>query len=322
MANPGLTDAQLVEAITAYEVHGSEQKAATALGLSRPTFQHRLNTAKARGIVPEHAGSYWTHEPHADHEIADGVVIVASDAHVWPFARSVSARALIEVTRELGSDVRLLVANGDFVDGARSNRHDPHGWNKRPTVKQEIEGVQALLHDWAMAAPRAERVYAVGNHDLNFERKLVSKANEFEGMPGFRLHDHFTGWDFAWACRINWESRQPVMVKHRQAGGVHAGYNNAMKSGVTMVTGHTHQLEVKPYGDYRGRRYGVQTGCLTDPNGPQFEYQEMGYNSHCEGFAVLTFRDGELLTPELCEVKRGRAWFRGRVWAEREQVAA
>ncbi len=322
MGNPGLTDAQISEAGEYYARFGSEAKAAHALGISRSTFQNRLNAFKARKGRPDDAASYWTHQPYIDHTITDGVVIVASDAHVWPFKRSLSAEALIAVTQDLGSDVRLLVANGDFVDGARSNRHDPHGWNKRPSVLEEIEGVQSLLHDWRLAAPRAERAYMVGNHDLNFERKLVSQAKEFEGMPGFRLHEHFTGWEFAWACRINWRTLQPVMVKHRQAAGIHAGYNNAMKSGVTMVTGHTHQLEVKPYGDYRGRRYGVQTGCLTDPQGPQFEYMEAGYNSHCEGFAVLTFVDGELLIPELCQVINGRAWFRGQVWAEAEKAAA
>jgi hypothetical protein len=31
----------------------------------------------------------------------------------------------------------------------------------------------------------------------------------------------------------------------------------------------------------------------------------------CSGFAVLTFRNGKLLPPELCEVIDGVAYFRG-----------
>jgi hypothetical protein len=72
-------------------------------------------------------------------------------------------------------------------------------------------------------------------------------------------------------------------------------------------------LEVTPWGDYRGRRYGVQTGTLAAYDGPQFEYAENGPTPACSGFAVLTFKDGLLMPPELCEVVDGRAIFRGQV---------
>jgi hypothetical protein len=106
------------------------------------------------------------------------------------------------------------------------------------------------------------------------------------------------------------------MVKHKNAGGVHAGYNNTMKGGYTSVTGHTHLLESKPWGDWRGRRWGVQTGTLADLHGPQFEYHENGPSSACSGFVVLNFKDGELLPPELAEVIDGKCIFRGEVVAE------
>ena len=50
-------------------------------------------------------------------------------------------------------------------------------------------------------------------------------------------------------------------------------------------------------------------------HGPQFEYHENGPSLACSGFAVLTFKDGMLKTPELCEVIDGQAWFRGEVVA-------
>jgi hypothetical protein len=303
------------EAWAAYAACNNNKSAAAAkLGLNVNTFRNRLDAAVAQMARQSDPADYWTHPPHIARDVHDGVIVVGSDAHRWWPKLSVAETAMIAVCKALNPAV--VVLNGDIVDGARTNRHDPHGWNKRPSVKEEIEACHELTHELEQAAPHAERIYTLGNHCLNFERRLVQHAKEFEGLYGFRLHDHFPRWDFAWSLRLNWAGEHRVMVKHRRAGGVHAGYNNALKSGVTMVTGHTHQLEVKPWGDYTGRRYGVQTGCLADPDGPQFEYQEAGYNSHCSGFAVLTFRDGELLTPELCEVKRGRAWFRGQVWAE------
>jgi hypothetical protein len=103
-----------------------------------------------------------------------------------------------------------------------------------------------------------------------------------------------------------------VMIKHRYHNGIHATYNNALKAGRSIVTGHLHRLCVTPWGDYNGRRWGVDTGCLADPHGPQFAYAEDNPSPHCSGFAVLTFdEDGEMLPPELCEVINGCAYFRG-----------
>ena len=70
---------------------------------------------------------------------------------------------------------------------------------------------------------------------------------------------------------------------------------------------------VTPWADYNGRRWGVDTGTLSDPHGPQFEYGENNPTPHTSGFAVLTFRGGKLLPPELCEVHDGAAYFRGEV---------
>jgi len=43
-----LTDDELQEALSLYEIHGSQHKCAEILGISRPTFQHRLRQAKLR----------------------------------------------------------------------------------------------------------------------------------------------------------------------------------------------------------------------------------------------------------------------------------
>jgi len=102
-------------------------------------------------------------------------------------------------------------------------------------------------------------------------------------------------------------------VKHRFNGGIHAAYQNTLKAGTNIVTGHTHYLEVKPWGDYRGRRYGVQTGTLAEPDSPAFSYCEDAPTAWCSGFAVLTYdKYGNLLPPELLEVIDGVAVFRGK----------
>lgn len=310
--------------IAAWQENGfSPARVARALGISERAVYSRRNALEAQGIALPSAPrestpiSEWTHPKEVRHTISDGVIIVGSDAHIWPGPDTTAMKALLEVTRDLAKSVKMLCANGDWLDGASTNRHDPFGWVDRPNAKQELDAVTDALHRWRMAAKPARSgcasVYTVGNHELNFERRLAVQAKDYKGIPGLRLADHFPEWDIAWSCWVNRGGAHPVMLKHRYAGGVHAGYNNALKSGVTMVTGHTHILEAKPWGDYRGRRWGVQTGTLAQPDGVQFEYAENGPSPACSGFAVLTFKDGRLLPPELCEVIEGRAMFRGQV---------
>lgn len=294
-----------------------------ALGISERNVYARRNALASRGIeLPTVKASTTpversTYKKLINRAVSDGHVVIGSDAHIWPGPDTTAMKALFEVTADLGKSVRMLIANGDWLDGASTNRHDPFGWQRRPTVKEELEGVGDALHRWRMAAKPArtgvQSIYTVGNHEMNFERRLASSVPMYEGLEGLRLADHFPQWDLTWSCWLNRDGPHPVMVKHRQAGGVHAAYNNTLKSGVTMVTGHTHILEVKSWGDYRGRRWGVQTGTLADPTGPQFEYTENGYSPACSGFAVLTFKDGRLLPPEICEVIEGRAMWRGQV---------
>jgi hypothetical protein len=67
-----------------------------------------------------------------------------------------------------------------------------------------------------------------------------------------------------------------------------------------MVTGHLHSAKVTPYTDYRGIRYGVDTGCLADTYHDAFQgYLEDNPRDWRAGFCILTFVDGVLLMPEL-----------------------
>ena len=82
-----------------------------------------------------------------------------------------------------------------------------------------------------------------------------------------------------------------------------------------MVTGHLHSLKVTPFDDYKGTRFGIDTGTLAEPSGPQFEnYLEHSPTNWRSGFVVLTFKDGELLWPEVVRVfDKDKIDFRGEV---------
>lgn len=248
-----------------------------------------------------------------------GTAVVFSDAHYHPgIGSTVAHKALVEVVRDLKP--KMLVGNGDLFDGSRLSRFPKNGWENQPRVSDELEEVKERMAEIRHAYRGAQLLRTVGNHDIRLDRFLAMNASEFEGIAGFRLADHLPEWRECMSVFVNGST----MIKHRFNGGIHAAYNNTLRAGTNIVTGHTHHLEVKPWGDYRGRRYGVQTGALADVDSPAFAYTEDSPTAWCSGFAVLTFdKDGRLLMPELCEVIEGVAYFRGqRVAGKRSKVAA
>ena len=232
-------------------------------------------------------------------EIEDGVVLVAGDQHYWPGTVPVMHRAYVELSKRLKPYAQVW--NGDAFDGASISRHASIGWESKPTVKQELEVVNERSAEIMKAAPGAKRVWNLGNHDMRFETRLAAEAPEFAGMQGIHLKDHFPEWVPAWFVTINEGNQSQTEIRHREKGGVHAGFNNTKESGVTMVTGHDHVAEVRAYRDRRGTRYGVRHGMTADsPRDPQFvNYLEGRMPSWNAGIAILTFRNGILLQPEL-----------------------
>jgi hypothetical protein len=322
-----MTDEQFIEE---WQKHGSATGVAEATGAHVRNVLDRRKRMANRGIhlttVPRagyetrtpttwRSEECWTWPRELQVQIPNGTVVVSSDHHYWPGPPTLAHTALLAVIKLVKPRAKVL--NGDIFDGISVSRHPPFGWSHKPTVIDELHACQERVGEIEQALPRGcERLWNIGNHCLRFERTLAVQAKEFANMSGMRLADHFPGWELQWSTLFNPDAHTPTMIKHRHANGVHAAYNNAMKGGLNIVTGHTHSLEVKPWGDWRGRRWGVQTGTIHDLNAPAFEYQENAPSPACSGFAVLTFKDGELMPPELCEAIRGKAYFRGQVVAE------
>lgn len=289
---------------------------AKRLGISvRRVAARKASLEKRRGVQ---IGEMDAHRPQVLYQrhaatvrlnIENGSVVVFSDAHYWPGYISTAHRALLKIVRELKP--RAVICNGDAFDGASISRYPRIGWDSKPSVLDELRTVTERLNEVRAAAPKATHIWPLGNHDARFETKLAQSAPEFEGVTGFHLKDHFPEWSPCWAAWVN----DHAVIKHRMRSGIHATHNNTVNSGVTIVTGHLHQLKVTPFSDYRGRRWGVDTGTLADPGGPQFiDYTEAGPVNWHSGFAVLTWHKGLLLPPELVEkIDEDRVCFRGQV---------
>lgn len=284
----------------------------------RSVYKRRqtLENKYRRQITPPagHAGPKTRHNiEHAarlHYDCLNGVVLVGSDAHIWPGPTTTAMRGFIKFAKELVP--RVVIMNGDVMDHPQISRHPPIGWEKHPTVEEEIRAAQEQLAVIEDAAPsNSKLVWTLGNHDGRFETRLATVAPEYARLAGFHLKDHFPAWAGCWAAWVNTD----VVVKHRYKGGVHATHNNTVAAGKHMVTGHLHSAKVTPYTDYTGTRYGVDTGCLADPDAQAFvDYTEDGPKNWRSAFAVLTFHKGKLLQPELVLVHdKTSVQFRGQV---------
>ena len=290
--------------IQLWEKHRSPRKISNATGISeRAVYAIRTRIEANHKIslsVRETKGPSTTHLEKARHHagITTGTAIVFSDAHFWPGIRSTAFKGLLWAIKTLKPHV--IVNNGDAFDGAAISRFPRIGWTHMPNVKQELEACQESLGEIEKATKKARHhtqlIWSLGNHDARFETRLAQVGPEYEGVYGTALKDHFMAWTPCWSCWLTPE----VVVKHRYKNGVHATHNNTVGSGVSIVTGHLHSLKVTPYSDYNGTRWGVDTGTLAETNGPQFlDYLEDNPVNWRSGFAVLTFRDGKMLWPEL-----------------------
>jgi hypothetical protein len=230
--------------------------------------------------------------------VKDGVVIVGGDSHIWPGPPSTAMRAFVKFIKTMKPAAVIL--NGDVMDFPSISRHPPIGWTKQPKPADELEAATDQLHEIAVAAGRARKIWPIGNHDERLETAIASKLPELAKVKGTRLSDHFPAWEACWACGIN----DDVVVKHiPQKGGVHSTRNSTLHAGKTTVSNHLHSQKVTPYSDYRGQRWGVDTGCLADVHHRAFlDYTRAAALDWRAGFAVLTFVGGVLLPPELVTV--------------------
>jgi hypothetical protein len=250
------------------------------------------------------------YETEMSDTVTDGVVLVASDCHYWPGIVTKAHEAFCKLAKQLSP--KMVILNGDVLDGARISRHARIMWEKQPHMKDEIAAVQDRCAEIERAAGKAKLIRTIGNHDARFENYLSSRVGELEEMTGMTLLDYLPRWRAGWCIHLNNQTDGWTTIRHRPvSGGVHSAYNSTLKAGVSYVHGHLHKLQVTPWSDYRGRRYGVDTGTMAEPYGPQFNYTEAGPVNWASGFAVLTFYKGKLLQPELCVVEHGDAWFRG-----------
>lgn len=296
--------------IAIYKELKSPSAVAAYIGVNVRNVYARRNAIEARRNISL-ASDTTIHLPadgvEAHLDIQDGTILVGSDAHYWPGHISTAHRAFVYLTKKLKP--KAIILNGDVFDGASVSRHPRIRWDAAPNVKQELEAVVERLAEIEKAAKGCKLIRTRGNHDDRYENRLSMAAPQYEGVGGTTLKEHLPKWLESYAVRVNMDELQ---ILHNDHNGIHAAYNNTLKGGISVCTGHLHALQVTAWSDLRGTRWGIDCGTLADTHGPQFGYMGAKRRNWRSGFAVLTFRDGKLLYPELVHaVDENHFSFRG-----------
>lgn len=239
-------------------------------------------------------------EGRIDLTVKDGCILVFSDAHFWPEVRTTAFRGLLALIKQVKPVA--IVCNGDAFDGATVSRWPNTSWmdkKRKPSVIDELNAVKDRLGEIEEIA-KCDLIWPLGNHDARYETKLAAVAPEYEGVSGFTLKEHFPAWKPCWTVWVNDDS----LICHFWHTGIHDTHNNLLKGQCHQITGHTHSLKWTPWTTSSGRTiYGVNTGTLANSlDEHNIDYMHGLHGNHRSGFALLTWREGQLLMPELASV--------------------
>ena len=298
----------------AYESSYSDKEVMEKLGIRDPrSYRRRKRRYEDRNGPLEFSKAYQHNRhyipiKHHHKSINDftGTIVIFSDAHFRESEPSEAFSILIQVCKKLKPE--YILNNGDAFDGASLSRFPRIGWEILPTVVEELRETKRCLNEIKEASSTSQLLWSVGNHDNRMSTFISNHASMFEGVEGFKLEDHFKDWMFQYSFSFN----DTFVVKHRFGSGIHAAYNNVLKSGLSIATGHTHRLMVRPFSDYRGIRYGIECGTIANLYGAQFHYAENMTRDWQSGFVVVGVHEGTIY-PELVSVDKGKAFFRGEV---------
>lgn len=316
MANPGIPFEVAEHAFKLVEEHGNPTAAALASGIPRSTIQHRISIyervktptnpliARIRSCYHPAAEALNYSHPY--------VAVLFTDAHFWPGQNSPAFAILLKIMEHLEAEV--IVDLGDAFDGARISGFPDASWSdlQRPSVREELVANIEAYNLIKAAAGTAEFFRIPGNHGKRLEAFLVNSAPHLAEETHTKLEDYFTECRWSDSVVLN----DTLVCMHDYKSGLHAAHDNALNSGKSFATGHSHQLKVYPVDDLNGRRYGMECGTLADIYGPQFSYMGHRPRTWAAGFMIVTI-DGAKVHPEMVYVDPdGSARWRGKVWKE------
>ena len=247
-------------------------------------------------------------------------VLIFSDAH-FEGHETPSFLMMIQILNDLVKtrQLKCVIANGDIMDLAILSTFAKYTLEIEPqqrTVQQEILDSQAQLNKIQAIINKSKypikQLATFGNHETRLSKFVSQMGRQFEDFEGFKMQNLFPDWEWAMSHILD----DTVIVKHKFIGGIHTGYQNSMRAGMNIITGHTHQLAIRSFNTYSNSAMSIQTGHLSQQYHPYL--QDNVANDWNNGFAVVTIDPKEkTIHPELvhCSHHFRTTYFRGKKYS-------
>lgn len=266
-------------------------------------------------------------------------VIVGSDFHSW-FVDPFALRVFIDTIEMVQPDV--VVLNGDVFDFPQISRHRKLPGHFNLNLADEIAfGREHILKAVRMAAPNADVLLVIGNHEYRLVNYLADTAPELAALPSLRFGELF-GLD---ELKIGLVVRQNFLAPYDKQKKRELQENWAI-IGDTLVT--THGVSCAKFAaDEQLKRYqksgtsghthrpqiitsnSLGTGALSWTSTPMMAGFAVGRDYVSEpsgwqmGFAQFSIDTvNKIAVPNLVLVHERYAAFAGRMWEPNDQELA
>ena len=221
-------------------------------------------------------------------------VLWISDIH-FPNHDEVALSCALEYG--LDAKANCIVIGGDLLDNAPFTKY------RVPPDKKNAREYFDMAHDFLVALranfPDALIIYMQGNHDRWYDDWLIDHCSIVFNDPHYQMETRLglegLGIEYLKENVIVKAGKLPMLHGHTIVRGVFAPVNSArgayLKSGHSLLIGHTHQVSEHSAKDIMGKKIKVwSTGCLCTLQ-PDYDPHNIRHN---HGFAFIeTEPDGK-----------------------------
>ena len=193
-------------------------------------------------------------------------VLIWPDTHL-PYADSRAVSLALQVGRYYQPD--LLILLGDVLDCTGFSRFPHDQVDPKSFLQTELDEWHSLAGSLCEMAPKAERIFLLGNHEERIERWLWSQPQLY-GLTGMRLPSLLGLADHGFRPDVEREvllCNGSLTVTHgTRIGGQGSGLaarQEMARHGTSGVSGHTHRLALVTQRDKAGLRQWIESGHLS-----------------------------------------------------------
>lgn len=193
-------------------------------------------------------------------------VLVIPDLHV-PFEHPDALVFILAVDKQwfIGQN-RIVVCLGDEIDSHSISRHMPDPDGRSP--KDEFEEAKHRLRDWYVAFPQVR--ICTSNHTMRPWKRAYESGLPQQFMKN--INEVFEAPE-QWIWGDRWVFNGVCYEHGENVSGPMGALNAAKDNHAPTVIGHLHTFGGVIHSDhFNGKIWGMNAGCLIDPNRYAFHY--------------------------------------------------